>query len=103
MTAVNAAWGGRADKSGMSNVVHLGARKPQHPVERLAPTCDGSGDAASDAHIRALAEIQHLCQKAVEAGGLAKAATIETDLMVALYRVFQGTEWAVRFHRRPAN
>lgn len=55
---------------------------------------------AVSAELRALQELQALCENAIAAGGLDEASTL--DLTVAVHRALKGSEWNVRFYRGQA-
>lgn len=52
------------------------------------------------ADLRALQELQAVCARAINAGGLDAGGPTALDLAAAVHRAVRGTEWAVRFHRR---
>jgi hypothetical protein len=83
----------------MSNIVELKAH-------RSAPnTVDSTADdiIVARADLRALHELQVLCAKAVEAGGLDAGGPTALDFTVAVHRALKGSEWTVRFYRGEAS
>ena len=84
----------------MSNVVQLAIRRrPDRPLMPASPVKQASPALGAD-HLKALGEIQLLCLKALDAGGLGKVQRLDEDFMVALHRAFKHSDWAVRFQRR---
>jgi hypothetical protein len=71
----------------LSNIVELKTRRSAVPP-------------AVSADLRALQDLQALCENAIAAGGLDEAATLE--LTVAVHRALRGSEWNVRFYRGQA-
>lgn len=79
----------------MSNIVELTARRAR----------DIGADAdqvAARADLRALQDLQTLCEKALAAGGLDAGGPTTLDLTVAVHRTVEGSEWNVRFYRGQA-
>lgn len=78
----------------MSNVVNL---KPlQRGATAAEPVAD---DVRARSDLRALQELQTLCAKAIEAGGLDAGGPTALDFTAAVHRALKGSEWRVRFHR----
>lgn len=75
----------------MSNIVNLTAR--QRGMAEAPPV------PAVPAHLRALYELQLLCARAIEAGGLDAGGPTALDLTAAVHEAVKGTEWSVRFYR----
>ena len=50
--------------------------------------------------LRALQELQALCEHAIATGGLDEACTL--DLTVAVHKALKDSEWSVRFYRGQA-
>ena len=71
----------------MSNIVELKTRHSAVPP-------------AMSADLRALQELQALCEDAIAAGGLDEARTL--DLTVAVHKALKDSEWNVRFYRGQA-
>jgi hypothetical protein len=71
----------------VSNIVELKTRRSAVPP-------------VLSAELRALQELQALCENAIAAGGLDEAGTL--DLTVAVHRALKGSEWNVRFYRGQA-
>ena len=71
----------------MSKIVELKTRRSAVPP-------------AMSADLRALQELQALCEDAIAAGGLDEANTL--DLTVAVHKALKDSEWNVRFYRGQA-
>jgi len=71
----------------LSNIVDLKTRRSAVPP-------------AMSADLRALQELQALCEDAIAAGGLDEARTL--DLTVAVHKALKDSEWNVRFYRGQA-
>jgi hypothetical protein len=81
----------------VSNVVELKARS-RNPVAgaRIRDVTETRSD------LRALLELQALCARAVEVGGLDAGGPTALDFTVAVHAAVQGTDWTVRFRRKDA-
>jgi hypothetical protein len=71
----------------VSNIVELKTRRSAVPP-------------VVSADLRALQELQALCEDAIAAGGLDEARTL--DLTVAVHKALKDSEWNVRFYRGQA-
>jgi hypothetical protein len=78
----------------MSNIVNL---KPRRRGTTAAARVVDDVHASTD--LRALQELQALCAKAIEAGGLDAGGPTALDFTVAVHRAVKATEWRVRFYR----
>ena len=76
----------------MGNIVELKARRGgANKTEIFA-----------SAELRALQQLQELCEKAIAAGGLDAGGPTALDFTVAVHRATKGTGWSVRFRRGAA-
>jgi hypothetical protein len=78
----------------MSNVVNITAKRREQESSAPRPSA-----AADTPELRALVELQALCAKAIEAGGLDAGGPTALDFTVTVHRAVKGTEWSVRFRR----
>ena len=81
----------------MSNIVELKAHRSAR--DTVAAEAEAI---ANRADLRALQELQALCEKALAAGGLDAGGPTILDLTVAVHRAVKGSEWNVRFYRGQA-
>jgi hypothetical protein len=82
-------------QSVVSNVVELKA----HRARDIGADAD---QVPARADLRALQDLQRLCEKALAAGGLDAGGPTILDLTVAVHRAVKGSEWNVRFYRGQA-
>jgi hypothetical protein len=83
----------------VSNILELKAR---YSAKDTAKDTVGTEQAAARADLRALQDLQLLCEKAHAAGGLDAGGPTVLDLTVAVHRAVKGSEWNVRFYRGQA-
>lgn len=81
----------------MSNIVELKARRSARDMAAAEAEA-----IANRADLRALQDLQRLCEKALAAGGLDAGGPTMLDLTVAVHRAVKGSEWNVRFYRGQA-
>src|SRR4051812_5593198 len=77
----------------VGNIVELKARRGAANETRVF----------ASAELRALQQLQELCEKAIAAGGLDAGGPTALDFTVAVHRATKGTGWSVRFHRGEAS
>ena len=83
----------------MSNVVELKVHRSAGDTAKDTVRAD---QAVTRADLRALQDLQLLCEKALAAGGLDAGGPTVLDLTVAVHRAVKGSEWNVRFYRGQA-